>query len=41
MDLPKSFNGRTTPGGGVVKTNIFGANDNIDGDSLLKLFGNA
>jgi len=40
VDLPKSSNGRVTPNGGVVTTNVFGRNDNIDGDSLLKLFGN-
>ena len=40
VDLPKSSNGRITPNGGVVTTNVFGRNDNIDGDSLLKLFGN-
>ena len=40
IDLPKSSNGRTTPNGGVVRTSIFSSGENIDGDSLLKLFGN-
>ena len=40
IDLPKSSNGRTTPNGGVVRTNIFSSDEKIDGNSLMLLFGN-